>query len=155
STVATLLSTLRPRSWAPAGICDPTAAACSRGPGPASKASSAAVPIRGVASCVRVTMKSDSSRVNQTWYLTWLADPIEVEEPPDETVPVVSEPAVVPATSPPGSAVGTGPADSAPRPTPQLAAMTPMSAARMTARVVITYFMASPCGGTPLIVDVL
>jgi hypothetical protein len=100
-------------------------------------------------------MKSDSSRVNQTWYLTRLAEPLEVDEPPDERVPVVPDPAVVPATSPPGSAVGTGPADSAPWPAAQLAAMTPSSAARITARVAITYFMASPWMGTPRIVDVL
>src|SRR4029453_2458998 len=133
STVATPLSTLSPRSWVPAGTCEPTAAACSRGSGPARSASSAAVPIRGVAFCARATMKSDSSRVNQPWYLTRLAEPLEVEEPPDQRVPVAPDPAVAPATSPPGSAVGTGPADSAPWPAAQLATMTPSRPARSTA----------------------
>src|ERR1041385_5244822 len=89
-------------------------------------------------------MKRDSSRVNQTWYATRPVEPVEVEETPVCPEPVASVPAVVPATSPLGSAVGTGPADSAPLPTPQLEAMTPRRAARMTARVVMRYFMASP-----------
>jgi hypothetical protein len=60
----------------------------------------------------------------------------------------------VPATSPPGSAVGTDPADSAPPP-PQLAATRPRRAARTTASVTMTYFMASPLVGTPPILVVL
>ena len=50
----------------PAGIWEPTAAACSRGLGPERSDCMAAVAIRGVEGSSRLTMKSDSPRVNQT-----------------------------------------------------------------------------------------
>ena len=42
----------------------------------------AAVAIRGVEGSSRLTMKSDSPRVNQTSYVTTVSVPLEVEDPP-------------------------------------------------------------------------
>src|SRR5688572_1823664 len=141
STVAIPSSIVSPRSCVPWGTAVPTPVSASKEAGPSRSASSAAVPIRGVALWVRLATYNVSPSVNQTWYVTFdlpagggrvsLAEPVS---------PSRVEIAVSGSVSTPAGSEGTGPADSAPSPAPQLAARKPSIATRMTLRTATRYW---------------